>query len=516
MDLHTLGPQRWATLVAVAVAMTGCPASVPDSSRFSGQAAADVADAGALAGDAGLDAGALAGDAGVDAPSDAIPQSDGGETKQEGDAKVADGDGKSGGLDSGCDCNGEGDCAGIAVGTCQVAVCKACTCVVTAAAEGASCGGAQTCQKGKCSAPPKPGPWAIAIAAGGRHSCAVHPDGTASCWGNSSQGQVGGGTTSDKVLQPKAVASLSAVAMLVAGNSHTCAVHGGGKVSCWGDRFGGQTGNGDNNGYAVVPEAAGTITDALRVAAGTYTSLAVRKGLTLWGWGNNNGGQMLNGTLQSQKSPVQVAPVLDVKRVCAGDHHACAMHSDGAVECWGRNTDGQVGHGTAVYDSPPLPAGVVTGLPAVTDIACGDNHTCAWNATGKAWCWGKNSSGQLSTGDYSSQPVGSPVTVGGLSDVAMLAAGQGHTCAVRKTGQVACWGNNDKGQAGASGSGSVYVPQQIDIGGMATAVTTGTDHACALREDGAVLCWGNNSNGQLGNGGTGMSATPVVVTGSAK
>ena len=90
---------------------------------------------------------------------------------------------------------------------------------------------------------------AIAIAAGGDHTCAILDDGSVSCWGNNSQGRLGDGTTTDR-LTPTQTSSLgegrTAVA-ITAGYGYTCAILDDRSVSCWGWNIFGQLGDGTTN-----------------------------------------------------------------------------------------------------------------------------------------------------------------------------------------------------------------------------------------------------------------------------
>lgn len=516
--------------IAVAAALltlNGCPETTPDSGQFAatdgvGQefgspgGSDSTADPSETANDTsnGADDTVADGAASDGIGSDSSDGKAGDSDQGDSDSSATDGKGDTA-VDSTCGCVSNDACAGIALAACQVAVCSSCKCLVEVAPEGSACGGNNTCQKGQCLPKPAAGPWATAVVAGGHHSCARHPDGSASCWGSGSSGQLGNGGNSSAVKIPKLVSGLLVIDQLSAGNAHTCARHSGGKVSCWGDKFNGQIGSGSKDGDALVPEAAGSFADALTIATGTYGSFAIRKGATLWGWGKNNDGQFLSGDLLSQPAPVQVAPILNAQKACAGENFVCALLGDGKVWCWGRNTDGQLGHGTASYDSVPQPAGMVNGLPSVQGIACGHQHVCAWDAAGKAWCWGKNMSGQIGTGNYSTSPINAAVQLD-TTGVAQIACGQGQTCAVRNNGELLCWGDNDEGQAGSSKAGNVYQPNLIALGGKASAVAVGIDHGCALRQDGAVLCWGKGTNGELGDGLATSSSQAVIVVGSAK
>ena len=99
-----------------------------------------------------------------------------------------------------------------------------------------------------------------------------------------------------------------------------------------------------------------------------------------------------------------------------------------------------------------------------------------------------------------------------------LALGKEHSCAVTKDNKVLCWGIASSGQLGDGSSTNrdhpVYV---IDGDGSTThltdivEVTAGSLHTCALKSSGGVLCWGTAGSGQLGNGGTTHTNHPVSV-----
>ena len=367
-------------------------------------------------------------------------------------------------------------------------------------------------------------PWATAIAAGGRHTCAIRADASATCWGYNASGQLGIGTgskgTGGAEKLPQAVIALSKVTTLEVGDNFTCALHSGGPggspAACWGSRFSGQTGNGDNSGDALVPETVLGLTDAVQLALGTQNAMVVKKDKSLWGWGANYGGQLQQGNLQNQNSPVLVPTLSGASQLCAGDRHVCALILPaGKVWCWGRSPDGQVANGKIGDNSGLYNPAEVANLPPVVAIGCGDQHTCAFDSDGKTWCWGKNLSSELGIGG-TSEGVAQPAPVKGLTDTLAVAAGQSHTCAVRKTGAVVCWGDNDEGEAGQSVLGKdVLAPASVVLPALALGVACGRDHSCALVQGGAVWCWGRNSEGQLGNGALIGGSAPGVVSGSS-
>ncbi len=513
----------FALLPLLLLGLTACPQAVPDSGRFgTADASAGSQDIGQLADTQPTELASpdqLAEAAPADAPKDAPPPDAPIEVVAQPDTlSTADDGAAAADADAQCLCVSDEVCDSIPLATCQVGKCLNCQCIVALAPEGSSCGTDKTCQSGTCLPAPGKGPWAKAIAAGGDTSCAIRPDSSVVCWGDNGSGQLGIGINSKDYIEttPQAVVGLVAVDGVALGSTHACALHDGGKVSCWGDRFNGKTGNGDNGGKALAPEPAKGLTDALSIATGSETSFAVRKGATLWGWGSGTGDPFATGKYTASTLPTQVmGGVLGVQKACGGYYHTCALAiGTGKVTCWGRNPDGQIGNGVIGDGNSAEPPTLVAGLPAVVDIACGHYHTCAWDAAGKTWCWGKNLSSQLGQGGYS-QGIATPVAVKNLTDTQQLSGGQGHSCAVRKTGAVVCWGDNEEGESGqANFAKDVDLPSPIPLPAKVKAVACGTDHSCALLENGAVYCWGDGSDGQLGNGGKVDAEVPVAVAGS--
>src|SRR5207245_5107257 len=116
-------------------------------------------------------------------------------------------------------------------------------------------------------------------------------------------------------------------------------------------------------------------------------------------WGDNGFGQLGDGTTTSQSSPVlvQAPPGVSFAAVTGGVAHTCGVTAAGIAYCWGRNLEGQLGDGTTMNRLTPVPVQAPAGV-SFAAVGAGDFHTCGVTATGAAYCWGANGSGQLGDG----------------------------------------------------------------------------------------------------------------------
>ena len=352
-----------------------------------------------------------------------------------------------------------------------------------------------------------------AIAAGGRHTCAMTSGGGVKCWGWNYYGQLGDGTTTWRSMPADVLGLGSGVAAIAAGWYHTCALTSSGGGKCWGANSSGQLGDGTTTWRSTPADVVGLGSGVAAIAPG-YSHTCALTGGGVQCWGRNGDGQLGDGTTTDRSTPVDVVGLASgVAAIAAGGSHTCALTSGGVVKCWGRNGDGQLGDGTTADSSTPLD--VVALGSGVAAIAAGWDHTCALTGGGGGKCWGQNRYDQL--GDGTTADRSTPVDVVGLgSGVAAIAAGWGHTCALTGGGGVKCWGWNWHGQLGDGTTTDRSTP--VDVVGLASgvaAIAPGYYHTCALTSGGGVQCWGDNEYGQLGDGTRRDSRAPVAVVGLA-
>lgn len=246
----------------------------------------------------------------------------------------------------------------------------------------------------------------IQIALGAHHACAVTATGGVRCWGSNNYGQLGDGTTTNRLTPTDVVGLSSGIVGVFAGDGHSCALTSTGDVLCWGAGTYGQLGNGATTNSAVPVDVVG-ISNVIELALGNAHTCALTAAGSMACWGFGDYGQLGNNGLSSRSTPTNVTGLgSGVSSISAGQFHTCAV-VNGTAMCWGYNLYGQVGDGTAGSGSSkrfPVP---VTGIAAdAVDIAAGQDHSCVRMESGEVLCWGRNSSGQLAT----AHPVGAAAT----------------------------------------------------------------------------------------------------------
>lgn len=253
-----------------------------------------------------------------------------------------------------------------------------------------------TCSAGLCTAGPV---CTGSISAGETHSCAVRGGGLL-CWGGDRDHQLGGAeaatngasaaATSRTTPVPAAISSsLLPIVAVAAGGRHTCAVGREGQVVCWGANDSGQLGYGDRQprptGDGAVPLPAG----ASAIVAGLYHTCALLEDASVRCWGDNRFGQLgagRAGNIGDEDSETPAAADLGgpARQIAAGAYHTCALLVNGTVKCWGWNDYGQLGagdersRGIAAADmGVALPSvSLGAGLRAIA-VAAGGFHSCA-------------------------------------------------------------------------------------------------------------------------------------------
>jgi alpha-tubulin suppressor-like RCC1 family protein len=268
------------------------------------------------------------------------------------------------------------------------------------------------------------------------------------------------------------------------------------------------------------------------VAAGDYTSFAVRNDGSLWVWGSNQYGARGDGSSGGNLTePVQVpmpSPVVTPTRrgkhaVAVGTGVYAVIDTEGYVWTWGVNWNGRLGDGSTT--SRFTPARVKKSgnpndyLTDIVSITAGGGTLAALDADGNVWTWGAGSNGALGNGftNDSSYPVQVIDTYNNtpLLGITQLACGSSGFCiALARYGTVFGWGSNQFSQLGIAAGGSRLVATPINAlpYNSIDTIAAGSAHCVAHSTDGNVYGWGYNGRGQLGTGSTSVTqAFPLVM-----
>src|SRR3989339_594405 len=403
------------------------------------------------------------------------------------------------------------------------------------------------------------------LTTGAQHSCGVRTnDSRVLCWGEGSDGQLGDGSIIvHKILSPNLIIDSSGYS-----TDETCGFScisnscGDGVIIGGEECDDNNIVNGDGCSSTCIIEINPCFGDCgyFKLSSGIYHSCAIRNNdsrVLCWGSGTN--GQLGNGDLLRKGDPTLTADTSEYLSVSAGIYHSCGIRAnDSRVLCWGNNNYGQLGNGT-IGGQKTTPT-LTVDTSAYKSVSAGNSYTCGIRANdSRVLCWGSEESGRLGNNRSGFGSVPNPILTMDDSKYLQVSTGYYHTCGIREDGRVLCWGRSLFGQLGdgISIDHRVYIPnltsdtsqyvfsvdfcnlvcvscgngikessEQCDDNNLVNGdgcssiciievfnfsstscddlkISTGWSHTCGIRKnDSRVLCWGKGNYGQLGDGST--------------
>lgn len=325
------------------------------------------------------------------------------------------------------------------------------------------------------------------INGGNSHSIILCEDSIVWTTGLNSIGQLGDGTTINK-LTPIKVNGITDVVDVQAGETHSMVLLSDGSVWTWGNNDDGQLGN-NSTDSSLIPIQVPGLSNIVKIATRSGHNIAIENSSTAWIWGDNQLNQ-INGTSTDELFPVSVG--FNFIDIIVGANYTAELKQDSMVYVTASGL-------------------TLLGLTGISSIGAGYKHLFAFKNDGTIWAWGDNQYGQLGDGTTVSQSTSTTVQVTGLSNIISITGGQRHSIALKSDGTVWTWGWNGLGQLGDSTLIDQLTPIQVPGLSNVIEISAGAHHCMARRSDSSIWVWGNNISGQLGNDTVTNSMIPVQM-----
>jgi alpha-tubulin suppressor-like RCC1 family protein len=326
-----------------------------------------------------------------------------------------------------------------------------------------------------------------------------------------------------------------------------------GKVVGFGSNFSGQLGDASTTTRyePVAVSTTGTGNDydgsnAIAIACGDGHSMILLNTGKVLSFGDNDYGQLGDGTIVGKYVPTPVSNTggyddTNAIAISTGEVHSMILLNTGKVLSFGDNNYGQLGDGTSGStnnSSTPTPVSTdssngndYNGSNAIA-ISCGKNHSMILLNTGKVLSFGDNQNAQLGNGTIGTTnnsdtptPVSTDSSNGNDyngSNAIAISTGLLHSMILLNSGKVLSFGRNNFGQLGNGTSGSTNnssTPVAVSTigtgndynGSNAIGISSRYNSSSILLNTGKVLSFGRNLFGQLGDGSTVDKDEPVAV-----
>jgi len=241
---------------------------------------------------------------------------------------------------------------------------------------------------------------------------------------------------------------------------------------------------------------------------GGYGGVAVADDGTLWTWGENGQGQLGLPALPlntEASSPLQVGSLTDWAK-CSGCQNSYTMiKTDGTLWGMGNNNAGQLGDGTVINRSSPVQIGSLTTWGSIPSTTAA--HRFAIKTDDSLWVYGDGGQGRM--GHNSGTSRSSPVQVTGSWQ--SVSGGSDFSVGIKTDGTLWTWGYSIQGQGGRPDKLTYSSPVQVGSLTSWSACAAIDQAGFAIKTDGTMWSWGINGNGVLGQPPVLSRSSPVQI-----
>uniref|UniRef100_A0A8D3DKR5 BTB domain-containing protein n=1 Tax=Scophthalmus maximus TaxID=52904 RepID=A0A8D3DKR5_SCOMX len=228
----------------------------------------------------------------------------------------------------------------------------------------------------------------------GPHILLAVEDGQLFAWGNNGYCQLGNGSTSQGRCPVLLNGNLrnKKVKEVACGSHHSMALTQDGEVFAWGYNNHGQIGTGSTANQPFPKKVSSCLQGktAVGITCGQTSSMALVDNREIYGWGNNNSGQLGFGSSEKQLTPRRLTALqgLNIQQVVSGHSHCLALTDEGQLYAWGANTFGQLGNGKKGKYHAPVQ--IMASIGRVVEVAaCHSTHTSAAKTNSEqVYMWG--------------------------------------------------------------------------------------------------------------------------------
>ena len=246
---------------------------------------------------------------------------------------------------------------------------------------------------------------------------AIRDDNTLWGWGNNEGGSLGIDSTRFTISIPTQVGSDNNWSKISCGLNHTLALKSNGTVWVCGSNNVGQHGNGTsmNGFFSDKFIQVGTDNNWTEILAGAAFNLAIKNDGTLWAWGNNQAGQLGDGTKINRLQPTQIGTDKDWKSLGYSGNSSAAIKTNGTLWTWGFGAQGQLGNGSKMSALVPTQIGsdtdwkIVSGGGGFGFAGTTGDHYLALKQNNELFSWGVNLNGAL--GNNSTDTIKTPSSI---------------------------------------------------------------------------------------------------------
>lgn len=373
------------------------------------------------------------------------------------------------------------------------------------------------------------------ISLGWHHSSALTVSGQLFTWGLNEDGQLGDGTTTNK-LKPVNITKQfnleegEIILQVSLGNLHSTALTSMGRIFTWGDNKYGQLGDGtitnQTNPVDITNQFELDIDETIEyISSGGYHVAILTSTGRILTWGDNAYGQLGDGTLTNKSNPVDITNQLNlsldesIKYISSGGYHCNIITSTGRMFTWGTTYQGSVDDDPILDYSLTSPTDITEQFNLATEetielITSGSANSAAISSSGRTFIWGRQYYGHYESGGVINTTITNPKDITDEFDlkdgeiIQHISLEFTHAFVATSENRIFAWGNNENGQLGDGSLIDKYSPTDITKqfklgkGESIEQVSLGENHSLVVTSKNRVLSWGWNFVGQLGDGTT--------------